>query len=453
MAQTVQLDKWHISDQAEPRIRVGVIIDEDAMERVKLTLPDSGYVASADDGITVEVAGEVGVSLDADNVVLSVANRPSAKARTWRILPGPGEASGIQVHDVPAGRGFHWQKRIDHRLEGALELRRGGGGVVLINEVGLEAYLAGVITSEMSEACPLEMLKAQCVVARSWTLALAERKHVAEGFDMCNDDCCQRYQGMEHVGPNAARAVSETRGVALIAGEATVVDANYSKSCGGVSELPEHVWNVHKPGLTAVVDAPAGSRLDSFLPVTDENLDDFLDGDWLADTDAYCGPNAAPTEGLTRYLGRVDEAGEYFRWDVSYSREEIEELLRGSGGMADLAAFVDLRVTRRGESGRAIEIEIDYRDKTNARKQRKVETEYNIRKLLSRKFLFSSAFAVRIARDAAGEPERITLRGAGWGHGAGLCQIGALGMALAGEECPAILKHYFREARLVRVYD
>ena len=453
MTQSVQLDKWSVSDRREPRIRVGVILDEDAMACVRLTLPAAGYSASADNGSTVEIAGEVRATIEGKEVALGFADRPAIRGRRWRITPAQEGAAGIQVHDVPAGRGFHWQKRIDHRLEGTLELGRSSHGVVLINEVGLESYLAGVITSEMSEACPLEMLKAQCVVARSWTLAQAERKHVAEGFDMCNDDCCQRYQGLEHVGPNAAQAVSETRGVALIAGEGIVVDANYSKSCGGISELPEHVWNVHKPGLTAVVDAPAGSALERFLPVTDSNLDDFLDGEWLAGTDAYCGPNAAPTEGLTRYLGRVDESDEYFRWDVSYTREELEELLRGPGGMTDLAAFVDLRVTRRGKSGRAIEIEIDYRDRSNAIKQRKVETEYTIRKLLSRKFLFSSAFAVRIERNAAGEAERVTLRGAGWGHGAGLCQIGALGMALAGIDCPTILNHYFRDAQLIRVYD
>jgi stage II sporulation protein D len=458
MAEHERLDTWQVKDGAEPVIRVGIVLDTDAAAEVRLDA-FSGACSVWADGAPAsgKLRRACRFAVDGDGVSMIDPKCTPARAGLWRITPpredAEAEQGGVLVHDVVAGRGFHWEKRIEQRLGGTIEIRRSERGIVLINELPLERYLAGVITAEMNEACPLEMLKAQCAVARSWTLAQAERKHVAEGFDLCNDDCCQRYQGTGNIGPNAARAVTETRGMVLMTPDGAIVDANYAKSCGGITESPENVWGFRKPGLSPVVDAPSGSRLHTFLPVTERNIDEFLDGAWLADTDAYCGPHVVPTAGLTRYLGKVDESAEYFRWDVTYSRQEMENLLcRGPSGLTDLGRFHDLRVTRRGVSGRALEIEIEYDNRANRRQRCRVSSEYAIRQILSRRFLFSSAFAARIERDADGAVRQITLRGAGWGHGAGLCQIGALGMALGGRGCHEILRHYFPDADIARVY-
>jgi len=464
--------------EQEPVLRVGVVLAEDGIATLEMRVPDEGYVLDGgQDATGRSVRGAVlRARLVEEAIGLSVDGGPLQTASMWSIAPErsrpPARGGGVLVRGVVAGRGFHWQKRVDQTLTGRIELRTGRGGLVLVNELPLEPYLAGVITAEMSGACPAEFLRAQCIVARSWLLAFTERKHDAEPFDRCNDDCCQRYQGTGDLSDAALDAVDSTRGLVLVAPDGRVVDANYSKSCGGVSELPEHVWGVHKPGVGALVDAPAGSAARRFLPVTEENLDDYLDGDWLARTDVYCSPNVVPEEEFGRYLGRVDEAGHYFRWTITYAREQLEELLRRKLPEAfSLARLCDLRVTKRGVSGRATEIAIAFDTAAGERREIRVADQYRIRQILHEKFLFSSAFAVRIERanavpdtppvpdpakrsQAPGHPDirTVTLRGAGWGHGVGLCQIGALGMALRGIDSGRIVRHYFPDAALRRVY-
>lgn len=441
----------------EPSVRIGVVLAEDGQRDLQLRLPGASFALQPAGGAGRALPpGELRATLQEGAVALSIAGAVPLVGRAWSIAPTAPQplrrGEGVLARGIVAGRGFHWHKRVDQTLTGALEILPGDGGLVLVNELPLEAYLAGVITSEMSGDCPVEFLRAQCIAARSWLLAFTEPKHDAEPFDRCNDDCCQRYQGTGDLGAAAAHAVDATRGRVLVA-EGRVVDANYSKSCGGIVETPEHVWGIRKPGLGALVDAPAGSDAERFLPVTEESLHEYLDGDWPARAGVFCSPAVAPEETLGRYLGKVDESGRYFRWTVRQSHDDLRDLLRSKEPpMAALERLDDLRVTRRGVSGRATEVEVDWRDAAGEARRTTIADQYRIRRALHPGFLFSSAFAVTIERDALGRCLAVTLRGAGWGHGAGLCQIGALGMALRGHDAETILRHYFPGSTLQALY-
>lgn len=440
-------------------VRIGVVLAEDAMAALDVGLHDDGYRLIGPGGQVRDLAaGGVRVTAAGGNVVLTAAGAPAATEAVWQVEPRrprpTGRGEGVLLRGLVAGRGFHWQKRVDQSLAGRIEFRAAGDFLVVVNELPLEAYLASVITSEMSSACPPAFLRAQCITARSWLLAFTEPKHEAEPFDRCNDDCCQRYQGTGDLSEAAIDAAESTRGLVLTAdGGRLVVDANYSKSCGGVVEIPEHVWGVHKPGLAALVDAPAGSAAARFMPVTEQNLGDYLAGDWIGGTDVFCSPAVVPEDSLGRYLGRVDEAGRYFRWQVRHTHDELLDLIKSRvPGAADLVQITDLVVARRGVSGRATEVVIGGVDAGGRGRSIPLADQYRIRQALHRKFLYSSAFAVEIDRSADGACRAVTLRGAGWGHGAGFCQIGGLGMALRGYDHEAIVRHYFPGAELARVY-
>ena len=451
--------EWSRAASAEPSLRVGIILAEDAQQTVHLALQDTPYtLAGVGSGGTILAPGAtVAVRTAGDKLAFQVNGGPTQTAALFRLVPAAAVAhrrgTGLLVHDVIAGRGFHWQKPIDQTLSGTIELRPGRRGVVLINELPLEGYLAGVITAEMSGDCPADLLKAQCVVARSWLLAMTEPKHEGEPFDRCNDDCCQRYQGTGGLSVTAIEAVRATRGVVRLAPSGVVLDATYAKSCGGISETPWAVWGLDKPGISPIVDAPPDAFERGFFPVTEQNLDEYLDGAWLGASRCYCSPNVVPEEMIGQYLGRVDTAGEYFRWSLRYSHDELAQLLREKLDDArELTEVRDLRVRARGVSGRAYSVEVEFASTRGEVERRRLDSEYRIRQVLHRKFLYSSAFAVRTQRGGDGRLEAITLRGAGWGHGVGLCQIGALGMALSGIEHEAICRHYYPKAELASVY-
>jgi stage II sporulation protein D len=450
---------WSPRARFEPTIRIGVILAEDACGRVDLRLTGAAGYVGPDASAEVPIADGTALSIERSDrglhvagVPVPLADGPQVRVRTLPV-DAVEEGCGALVRDVVAGRGFHWQKRIDQLLPGTIEVRPAGDGLALINEVPLEAYLAGVITAEMSGACPAALLEAQCICARSWLLAMTERKHADEPFDRCNDDCCQRYQGVGCVTPTAFGAVRQTYGVALMTSRDAVVDANYAKCCGGIGESPTAVWGVEKPGLGVFVDAPDDDPVQRMCPVSEENLRAYLTGDWLAGAQAYCGPNVVPPADLTQYLGRVDDAGEYFRWSVTHTGAALLELLRSQ--VADMAAAValhDLRVMKRGVSGRATRLAIDWADRDGRMQCSELASEYAIRAALHERFLLSSAIAFDLRRNDAGQIVELRLTGAGWGHGVGLCQIGALGMALRGHDSATILRHYYPGARLGSAY-
>jgi len=453
------LEHWTRDARCEPCIRIGVILREDRQRSVRLDISGSKYClqAAGDAGLMLEPGQCLRVSLGDQTLAFTLRNEEPRDAKKLRLTPMPGaagsSASGVRVSDVVAGRGFHWQQRIRPTLPGTIELRPADEGLVLINELRLEDYLTGVITAEMSAACPLEFLKAQCIVARSWLLAMSESKHADEPFDRCNDDCCQRYQGIDTVSPDVASAVRTTRGRVLLDPGGGVLDANYSKSCGGISEEPRFVWGAAKPGFSAVVDAPRGAAEARFFPITEANVDEYMRGAWLPTASAYCSPHVVAPSVIGKYLGGVDTAGDYFRWTVRFARRDLEALLRERlPDAGELDELTDLRVTARGVSGRAAALEIIGANTSGGAFRGVIEGEYRIRHALHRKFLYSSAFVIDHEHDSAGRLESVTLHGAGWGHGAGFCQIGALGMALYGIDCDSICRHYFPKATTASVY-
>jgi peptidoglycan hydrolase-like amidase len=474
------------SEQGEPRIRVGIALPTDDMTRVRMDIPTGGYeITSNNRDLGTAPVGHAEVVVDGTSVRFTSSVTP----RSWSVdvlrleamdPEAPHQGAGIRLHDLLTGRGFHWQKRVSFSMLGTLEFRVVDGRLLIVNELSLEDYLQGVITAEMSGECPLEFLKSQCIVARSWVLAHTEPKHTEWPIDRCNDDCCQRYHGTSYWTPRAADAVTGTCGQVVTDGAGHIIDANYSKSCGGIIEAPENVWFVKKTCQRAAVDAPVGSPVRRFMPVSDGNLDEFLVGEWLAGADVFCSPNVVPDRDLPKYLGSVDEGGGHFRWVVEYPRKQLEELISrklpgvfveparaASGGgvlvadipprtvaarMPVLAALRELRLTKRGPSGRASELEIDYADAAGNLHCAVVRSEYRIREVLHEKFLYSSAFKIDMEREGDGVLTVIRLRGAGWGHGAGLCQIGALGMALKGYSCRDILQHYFEDVQIRAFY-
>ena len=296
------------------------------------------------------------------------------------------------------------------------------GKMMAVNELPLEAYLKCVATSEMSALCPPEFLKAQTIVARSWLLANIEQKHRHLGFDICNDDCCQRYQGMTHCTDASIQSANTTFGEVIMFDD-RICDARYSKSCGGISENFEHVWDGEPiPYLVSIVDE-------------DENGVPF------------CSPEIVPETSLKTYIGDVDEKGEYYRWTYEATQDELIQSLQYKHNI-NAAKIQDLTPIKMGVSGRITDLLIEYED--NQRNDQKIEihSEYEIRNIMSPSFLFSSAFTIEKTDDGD-----FLLHGNGWGHGVGLCQIGALGMALSGKTSEMILNHYYPNSRLRHLYN
>jgi len=378
----------------------------------------------------------------------------------------PQEGATFFLDDVTIGAQFHWERKQQQTFRGDLLLMNSPGRTITaVNRLHLEDYLTSVISSEMSTTAPLEMLKAHAVASRSWLMAMLMRRgkttdkgadcSEASGqageisrwygredhtrFDVCADDHCQRYQGIiKIISDQAAQAVQSTRGVFLVYAHA-VCDARYHKACGGRTDNFENTWEeTTVPYLSSVADADA-----SHDPVDTEAAAQKWVHMW---PDVYC--NTADAALLRRVLPDFDqETADFFRWRMSYGREELEAILREKSGI-DFGFLQDLVPLARGPSGRIMRLRIEGSKATIT-----VGKELEIRRWLSRSHLYSSAFCVSVDRDASGLPVRFMLDGAGWGHGVGMCQIGAAVMAEKGHKAEAILKHYFRGAELKKLYD
>ena len=366
----------------------------------------------------------------------------------------PGRSS-FALDDVTIGIGFHWERRERQVFRGVIRIVR-RDGLTVINDVSIEDYVASVISSEMSALCPIELLKAHAVISRSWLWhpkSNPEAFGSGEGsfrrgdeiirwygreahrdFDVCADDHCQRYQGITKAySPAVAQAVHATAGQMLLY-DGAVCDARFSKCCGGVTEQYCSAWDDRDvPYLISRYDGEgilgpdsefSSSRIRSLAP-------EFLES-WILSLDApaYC--NTRDPALLAQILPGFDlETRDFFRWTVTYSPEEIRELVRNRLD-EDLGAIMDLQPLERGPSGRIIRLRIHGRNKALI-----VGKELEIRRALSRTHLYSSAFVVQ--RDGS----NFVLRGAGWGHGVGLCQIGAAVMASRGKTYDEILRHYY----------
>ena len=351
--------------------------------------------------------------------------------------------SKTTIFPVIAGRGFHWEKQIPISVLGDIEIKILNGHLFVVNHIPLEKYLMCVATSEMSGNCPPALLETQTIAARSWLLAASEQKHVELGIDACNDDCCQRYQGVDNITKSAVHATENTAGLVLMH-ENRICDSRYSKSCGGISENNENVWKDQpKDYLQGIVDGT-----ESEFP---EFNSESVFNSWIKkDQNYYCSPNYVNEKILKNYLGNVDEHKSYFRWNYKFKQKELTNLISKKLDCS-FKSILSLKPINRGVSGRILELEI--RGIINSKMITiNINNEYEIRRVLHPDFLFSSAFTIKIDKNKNRLPSYFKLIGAGWGHGVGLCQIGGLGMALAKKSTKEILMHYYSNSEIIKIY-
>ena len=373
------------------------------------------------------------------------------------VITPASDKSVFRVDGVTIGIGFHWQQKESQCFEGSLRVLRQDSLLVLINDIDIERYLESVISSEMSADAPTELLRAHAIASRSWLLSQIEREHSRETraevpgevkvwydrddhllFDVCADDHCQRYQGVSRrTNDRVARAVRDTQGQILTA-DGTVCDARFSKCCGGVTEEFENCWEpTHYSYLEAKRDDTES------LPVPDLK-DESAATEWIEGRpDAFC---ANPgTEVLATLLNSYDRAtADYYRWTVTYRADSLGILIADKSGL-DLGYIKRLEPLERGTSGRITRLRI-----VGDRDSIIIGKELEIRRTLSPSHLYSSAFTAAV--EGEGPEARITLNGAGWGHGVGMCQIGAAVMATRGYKYPEILSHYFPGATITQAW-
>lgn len=426
---------------SEPTVSIGLVLPEDNQTELMLSFSNLNAFKFILDGTPVEIA-ETDITIRVQNNELAVKEHQVKEM--WCIPLSAEKDDYIQLNPIRAGRGFHWEKNIKIKVLGDVRISLKDGQLFVVNQVTLEKYIMCVATSEMNANCPPALLEAQTIAARSWLLAAEEQKHKDLGLDACNDDCCQRYQGVNNLTESALTAGQSTHGKVLIYYH-QICDARYSKSCGGITENNENVWSEEpKPYLRSIQDS------EGIPPPMLHNS--IGQKSWfLSNPACFCSPDHVPEDELAAYLGNVDEKGNYFRWSVSLTQQELLESINHKTG-SDFEYIHSLIPLQRGSSGRIIRLNIDGTI-NNQSSTITVETEYEIRHVLHPDFLFSSAFIIQTDFDDGSHPTHFHLKGAGWGHGVGLCQIGALGMALAGKSSGDILNHYFRSTELLKLYD
>lgn len=365
------------------------------------------------------------------------------------------------LHDVVIGVGFHWQRKESQMFKGELRFIVEDGEVRAINRLFIEDYLVSVISSEMSATSSLEFLKAHTVISRSWLYAQLDRSERVGNavlgyenndetirwyaredhtlFDFCADDHCQRYQGITRaINPNVARAVEATRGIVLKY-DGKVCDARFSKCCGGVTERFSTCWeDVDYGYLKAFRDCDGDSRLPQLT--SEEGVRAWIE----SVPPSYCSTDDKVV--LSQILNGYDrETNDFYRWKVVYSQSELSSLIAERSGV-DFGLIENLLPVERGESGRIVKLKI-----VGSKATRIVGKELEIRRWLSKSHLYSSAFIVDKEYASSGET-LFVLKGAGWGHGVGLCQIGAAMMGERGCPYEKILSFYYPGSVLEKAY-
>lgn len=379
----------------------------------------------------------------------------------------PSENGFFELKGVTIGVNFHWERKEDQRFSGALHLIAENGKLTAVNVLPVEDYLLSVISSEMSATASLELLKAHAVISRSWLLAQIDKnKRITEehedykaceeggedemikwydredhvNFDVCADDHCQRYQGITRQSTERVRdAIKATWGEVLTYG-GELCDARFSKCCGGVYEEFENCWEPkHYDYLEARRD---GEDEMNFPDLTKEAAAE----EWiLTSPKAFC--NTTDKQILSQVLNNYDqETTDFYRWTVEYTQEELAALILKRSGV-DYGQILDLQPVARGTSGRLYKLKI-----VGTKKTLTIGKELEIRRTLSPSHLYSSAFIVERHDVTDGVPGKFVLRGAGWGHGVGLCQIGAAVMGEKGHNYKEILLHYFINANITTLY-
>jgi len=439
----------------EPRIRIGIMYEEKISFLLNgiYTLQQNGKTYTGQQVIKYQ-NGKIefdGLFIQAEELIFSPENY---------------ESDSFDLLGVTIGIKFHWERKENQSFKGSLHFMCEDDKLSAINVLDLEDYLASVISSEMNATSSMELLKAHAVISRSWLIAQVlkgaeiqnSEQHYQSlvetsdelirwydredhhNFDVCADDHCQRYQGITRQSTELVlKAIKETKGLVLTS-EGQICDARFSKCCGGVSETFENVWEpkTHKY-LQAITD---GEESDLKLDLKNESHAE----NWIQSSpDVFC--NNSNKAILSQVLNDYDmETPDFFRWQVSYSQEEISDLISRKTGK-EFGRIVDLIPLERGISGRIIKLRI-----LGEKKSFIIGKELEIRKVLSESHLYSSNFVVEKGAKVDNIPSHFVLKGAGWGHGVGLCQIGAAVMGAKGYPFDKILLHYFRGAELEKRY-
>jgi len=406
----------------EPTITVGIL----SAPEVRFRLDTPYYI----DGMSVE--GEQTAVAQPNGILWQ--GKLYKELTLTPPLEGTGEAV-FRLYNVTIGKQFHWERQQVQVFTGTLHLIQQGGQIVVINELPLEDYLISVISSEMKSTCSLQFLKASAVISRSWLLAqLRQKKDKTPSFtqtdnelirwwdredhdlfDVCADDHCQRYQGITQTSnPNVRQAVSETRGQVLM-GDGEICDARFGKCCGGQTNEFQYCWqNIRKSYLTSV-------------------------------TDPFC--NTSDREVLSQVLNDYDlETMNFYRWEVRFTQQQLRQLIERNLGMK-FGDILRLEPLEDGPAGHISRLRIVGSERTYI-----IGKELQIRKALSTSHLLSSAFTVNLEDLQDGVPQTIILNGKGWGHGVGMCQIGAAVMGHQGYSYQDILTHYYPRAEIQKIY-
>lgn len=401
-----------------------------------------------------------------DNSLIVEGEGQKLKAESEIIFqPSNFKTESFLLRDVTIGIQFHWEQKENQRFLGKLKLLKVDKNIIAINIITIESYLTSVISSEMSSRSSINLLKAQSIISRSWLLAQLEKsktgekyktafqdenelikwydKEEHEYFDVCADDHCQRYQGITKIHTDIVKqAIDETNGIILVHNN-KICDSRYYKSCGGITEAYENVWEpVKHPYLTSVVDYK--------FEVENYNIDFSEEVNvrrWiLSSPPSFC--NTKDDKILTQILPNLDQkTKDFYRWKVQYTQGELAEIIKEKSNI-DFGDIRDLIPVERGNSGRLTKLKI-----VGSKKVYTIGKELEIRRTLSKSHLYSSAFVIDKESIIEGVPQKFILHGAGWGHGVGLCQIGAAVMGEMGYQFDEILLHYFQGAALKKLYN
>ena len=444
-----------------PEIEVGIV----SSARIRFRLEGEFRIQGS--GSVLQGEGEA--TLVAGKLELRINEARLALEEPVLLEPLDQVHGRFTLRDVVIGIGFHWEQKEDQEFQGALKLMLSDGEIQVVNVISVEDYLISVISSEMRGDSSPELLKAHTIISRSWLLAQIEKQETLAGsgesyklehrtkeeyirwydredhnlFHVCADDHCQRYQGTTRShNPEVVKAVNETRGEVLEYG-GRICDARFSKCCGGVVEEFQHCWEpVVHPYLKRVEDHPDPAKVQSGDLKVEANAVAFIN----KTPEAFC--NTTDAALLRQVLNDYDQSSsDFYRWEKNYSQEEIASLVREKSGI-DFGQILDLVPVERGESGRLVKLKI-----IGSKKTLTVGKELEIRRWLSSSHLYSSAFVVEKQQVHEGVPGSFLLKGAGWGHGVGLCQIGAAVMASKAYSHREILKHYFIDASINKRYE
>lgn len=375
--------------------------------------------------------------------------------------------SSFTLEDVTIGVNFHWERKEAQTFLGKLRFIVENNNICAINELPVETYLISVISSEMRATSSLELLKAHAVISRSWLLAQMEQRKAENSnvvnqpslfktdeeivrwydredhkhFDVCADDHCQRYQGItKAANKHVVEAIKQTAGE-ILTSRGEICDARYSKCCGGAVEEFQYCWeNIRKPYLQALPDIMPDTT--SLLNLTNE----AVARQWiLSSPNAFC--NTTDQKVLSQVLNDFDqETTDFYRWIQIYSQAEVKQLLEEKLAM-QFGDIIDLIPMERGKSGRIYRLKIIGTQRTLI-----IGKELEIRRALSKSHLYSSAFVIEKVDIKDGVPQQFIIKGAGWGHGVGLCQIGAAMMGVQGYRYDEILLHYYKSAEITKAY-